>query len=253
MVVNGLDVELPRGRITAVVGANGCGKSTLLRGLARLCKPDAGTVYLDGLDIAHMPTRVVAKRLGLLPQSPVAPEGMIVDDLVARGRFPHRRLMKPWSSEDARAVEWALVATDMIGLRDRPVDELSGGQRQRAWIAMALAQDTHTLLLDEPTTFLDVAHRMHLLDLLVTLNADRGRTIVMVLHDLNEAARYAHNLIAMHEGTVVASGPPWTVMTPEVIRKVFEIESSVIEDPVTGSPLCIPHPGASVCVFEPSS
>jgi iron complex transport system ATP-binding protein len=239
-VVDDLRLAVPDERVTCIVGPNACGKSTLLSALARLLRPSDGRVLLDGEQIHTQPTRQVARRLGLLPQAPLAPEGLAVEDLVARGRSPHQRLFAQWSEDDELAVEEALRLTGTDTLRHRPVDELSGGQRQRVWIAMALAQDTPILLLDEPTTYLDVAHQLEVLDLLRELNDTRGRTIVMVLHDLNEAARYADHLVAMHAGRVVAEGRPAEVVTVEVVRRVFGIDSVVIEDPVSGTPLVVP-------------
>ncbi len=240
VVVQGLDLSVPDGEITAIVGANGCGKSTLLRGLARLLRPTSGTVLLDGRSIHQQPSREVAQTLGLLPQNPVAPEGLTVVDLVGRGRHPHHGPFHRWATADDAAVARALKLTDSLHLAHRPVDELSGGQRQRVWIAMALAQETDLLLLDEPTTYLDVAHQVDILDLLVDLNATRGATVVMVLHDLNLAGRYADNLIAMQAGTVVAAGRPSEVVTAELVDDVFGLRCQVIEDPVSGTPLVVP-------------
>jgi ABC-type cobalamin/Fe3+-siderophores transport system ATPase subunit len=239
-VVHDLSVVVPEGEVTVICGPNACGKSTLLRGLARLLKPRSGAVYLDGQLIARMPTKQVAVRLGLLPQTPTAPEGLTVEDLVGRGRFPHHRWFQQWTAEDESAVEQALELTDTAVLRDRPVDELSGGQRQRAWVAMTLAQDTPIVLLDEPTTYLDLAHRVELLDLLAELNETQGRTIVMVLHELNEACRYASHVVAMSEGRIAAQGPPREVITADVVRDVFGLEATVVDDPVTGTPLVVP-------------
>jgi iron complex transport system ATP-binding protein len=239
-VVHELDLAIERGTVTAVVGPNGCGKSTLLRALARLLAPRGGAVLLDGRAIGSLPTKEVAKRLGLLPQSPVAPDGLAVEDLVARGRYPHQRIFRQWSAQDEQAVDAALAATGMDELRLRPLDELSGGQRQRAWIAMTLAQQTEILLLDEPTTFLDLAHQIEILDLLADLVADHGRTVVMVLHDLNQACRYADRLVAMRDGRVHRSGPPAQVVDAELVQEVFGLPAQVIEDPVTGTPLCLP-------------
>jgi iron complex transport system ATP-binding protein len=239
-VLDRLDLHIARGQTTAVVGANGCGKSTLLRALARLVAPRAGTVLLDGRAIRELPSRDVARRLGVLPQSPVAPDGLTVGDLVARGRYPHQGLWRQWSEGDEAAVESALAATATAAFRDRPLDELSGGQRQRAWIAMALAQQTEILLLDEPTTFLDLAHQIDVLDLLDGLVADAGHTVVMVLHDLNQACRYADQLVAVRDGHIHAAGPPGELVDDEFVREVFGLEATVIEDPVTGSPLCLP-------------
>jgi len=239
-VIEGLDLAVPPGRITAIVGANACGKSTLLRSMSRLLAPRAGQVLLDGRAVHQMPAKELARTLGLLPQSPLAPEGITVADLVGRGRHPHQRLLSRWSREDDRAVAAALEATSTVDLADRAVDELSGGQRQRVWIAMVLAQQTDLLLLDEPTTFLDVSHQIDVLDLLVDLNRDRGTTIVMVLHDLNLAARYADHLVAMARGTVRAAGDPSDVLTAGTVRDVFGLESRVITDPVSGRPLMLP-------------
>lgn len=240
LVVDGLSMAIPPGKVSVIVGPNACGKSTLLRALARLLKPRGGTVHLDGRSIYRTPTKEVATLLGILPQSPVAPEGLTVADLVARGRYPHQRWFQQWSAEDEAVVWAALAATATTELADRPVDELSGGQRQRAWIAMALAQGTPIMLLDEPTTFLDLAHQVEVLDLLAALNANEGRTIVLVLHDLNHACRYAHHLVAMADGVVVAEGQPGEVVTEELVEKVFGLSTRIIADPVTGTPLVVP-------------
>jgi ABC-type cobalamin/Fe3+-siderophores transport system ATPase subunit len=240
VIVDGLSVDVPDGAITAIVGANACGKSTLLRALARLLKPQRGRVLLDGREIHSITTKAVARRLGLLPQSPIAPEGITVGDLVARGRSPHQKLLQQWSHADEAAVVNALTVTDTIDLADRAVDELSGGQRQRVWIAMALAQETPILLLDEPTTFLDIAHQIEVLDLVADLNDRRGATVVMVLHDLNHACRYADHVIAMSGGAIVASGAPAEVITAEVVREVFGLECIVVDDPVAGTPMVVP-------------
>jgi len=239
-VVSDLDLEIKPGAITVIVGANACGKSTTLRAMARLLKPRAGAVLLDGTDIHRYPTKKLATMLGILPQSPVAPDGLTVGDLVARGRYPHQGWLQQWTSEDEDAVNGALEATRLADLADRPVDELSGGQRQRAWIAMALAQGTEVMLLDEPTTFLDIAHQMEVLDLLMTLNQRDGRTIAVVLHDLNQACRYADHLVAMKKGKIVAEGRPEDVVTPELVRAVFEIDCDVIRCPLSGMPLVVP-------------
>ncbi|MGN6219283.1 MAG: ABC transporter ATP-binding protein [Microbacterium sp.] len=240
-IVDRLDLDVPPGLITAIVGANGCGKSTLLRALARLIAPAAGQVVLDGKALHSRPSKEVARTLGLLPQSPVAPEGIAVADLVGRGRHPHQKLLASWSERDYAVVADALSATGIEDLADRSVDELSGGQRQRVWIAMALAQETDILLLDEPTTFLDVAHQVEVLDLLTDLNRERGTTIVMVLHDMNLAARYADHLFALRAGRVVASGAPGDIMTADLIREVFELDSLVVTDPVSGAPIVLPR------------
>lgn len=238
--IHDLELEVPRGTFTMIVGANGCGKSTLLRGLARLLRPQAGAVLLDGLDIQTQEARSVARRLGILPQSPLAPEGLTVRELVARGRYPHQRLLQQWSAEDEAAVARSLAATDLDGLAERLVDELSGGQRQRAWIAMVLAQDTELILLDEPTTFLDLAHQVEVLELLDALVQDHGRTVVAVLHDLNQACRYADRLVALVAGRVHAVGAPAEVVDDAFVRDVFGLQARVIDDPVTGTPLCLP-------------
>jgi iron complex transport system ATP-binding protein len=239
-VVRGLSTAVPDGRVTVIVGANACGKSTLLRGMARLLRPTDGEVLLDGTAIGSLPSKQVARTLGLLPQNPVTPEGVTVVDLVGRGRHPHQGTLRRWSREDERAVAEALRLTDTLGLADRLVEELSGGQRQRVWIAMALAQQTDLLLLDEPTTYLDIAHQVEVLDLLADLNATRGTTIVMVLHDLNLAARYADHLVAMRDGVVVAEGLPGEVITEDCVREVFGMSCRVVDDPVTGTPLVLP-------------
>jgi iron complex transport system ATP-binding protein len=242
-VVDGLDLDVVAGTITAVIGPNGCGKSTLLRALGRLLKPAAGRVLLDGERIDKMPTREVAKLLGLLPQAPTAPEGLTVGDLVARGRHPHQAWYRQWSADDEEAVAQALEWTGIADLAERPVDELSGGQRQRAWISMALAQGTDLLLLDEPTTFLDLAHQVDVLELVRRLHREAGRTVVMVLHDLNLAARYSDRLVAMREGRIVAVGAPADVVTEAMLAEVFGLAARVIEDPVAGTPLVVPIGG----------
>jgi iron complex transport system ATP-binding protein len=239
-VVQDLTAALPPGKVSIIVGANACGKSTLLRGLARLLRPGAGTVLLDGKDIHARSTREVAKVLGLLPQSPVAPDGLTVAELVGRGRYPHQGWFRQWTARDEEAVRTALAATDTLELAGRGVDELSGGQRQRVWIAMALAQETDILLLDEPTTFLDVTHQVEVLDLVTDLNRSRGTTVAIVLHDLNLAARYADHLVAMKAGQVVAKGTPSTVVTRELVAEVFGLESRIIDDPVSGTPMVVP-------------
>lgn len=239
-VLADLDLRLAPGRITAIVGANACGKSTLLRSLSRLLVPRRGRVLLDGQEIHRMPARALARRLGLLPQSPIAPEGITVAELVARGRHPHHGLISRWGRADDIAVASALDATQTADLAERPVDELSGGQRQRVWIAMALAQDTEILLLDEPTTFLDISHQIEVLDLLADLNRQRGTTVVMVLHDLNLAARYAGVLVAMRQGAIHAQGPAAQVLTETMVREVFGLDSRVIADPISGQPMMLP-------------
>ncbi|MFF6909099.1 ABC transporter ATP-binding protein [Streptomyces sp. NPDC012389] len=238
-VIDDLDVAIPPGVVTTIIGPNGCGKSTLLRTLTRLLKPASGRVVLDGEDIAELRTRDVAKKLGLLPQAPVAPEGLTVGDLVARGRHPHQSWLRQWSSDDAGVVERALAMTGVADLADRPVDSLSGGQRQRVWISMTLAQGTDLLLLDEPTTYLDLAHAIDVLDLVDDLH-ESGCTVVMVLHDLNLATRYSDNLIVMRAGSILAQGHPREVITAELLHEAFGLQAKVIEDPVGDRPLIVP-------------
>ncbi|MFE6159915.1 ABC transporter ATP-binding protein [Streptomyces sp. NPDC056486] len=244
-VVHELDLAVPDGKVTVIVGPNACGKSTTLRALGRLLKPKSGAVLLDGDALAKLPTKKIAQQVGLLPQTPVAPEAITVADLVARGRQPHQHWWQQWSDEDERAVTEAMERTDVAALAERSVDELSGGQRQRVWIAMAIAQETDILLLDEPTTYLDIAHQVEVLDLVRQLAApteegERGRTVVVVLHDLNQAARYADHLVAMKTGRIVAEGAPADVVTEDLVREVFGLECVVVPDPVTGSPLVVP-------------
>jgi iron complex transport system ATP-binding protein len=239
VVAEHLGVTIEEGELTAIVGPNACGKSTLLRALARMLHPREGAVHLDGKLIRSLPSKQVARRLGLLPQSSIAPDGITVSDLVARGRHPHQRLLRQWSRDDERAVAQALEATNTTDLAGRFVDELSGGQRQRVWLAMALAQETQILLLDEPTTFLDIAHQIEVLDLCADLH-EQGRTLVMVLHDLNQACRYASRMIAMRDGVLVAQGAPGDIVTAELVRDVFGLACRVIPDPETGTPLVVP-------------
>jgi iron-siderophore transport system ATP-binding protein len=246
IVIDELDLALPADRVTAVVGANGSGKSTMLRAFARLLRPVAGRVLLDGHDVHRLPTREVAKRLGLLPQAPLIPDGITVRELVRRGRTPYTSLWRQWSRADEQAVVAALDATDLAGLADEPVDTLSGGQRQRAWLALVIAQGTPLLLLDEPTTFLDIAHQLDVLELVRRLNRSQGRTVVMVLHDLNQACRFADHMVALHAGTVVAAGPPATVVTEELLATVFGVAARILTDPVTGAPLVVPVGRAGV-------
>ncbi|MCB7137469.1 ABC transporter ATP-binding protein [Cellulosimicrobium marinum] len=240
VVVDDLSMVVPSGAITCVVGANACGKSTLLRAMARLLVPRSGQVVLDGRAVTRTPTKELARVLGLLPQTPVAPDGIVVADLVSRGRHPHQGFLSRWTAADEEAVAEAMVLTGVDELADRPVDELSGGQRQRVWIAMALAQRTDVLLLDEPTTFLDVAHQVEVLDLVVDLNRRRAVTVVMVLHDLNLAARYSDHLVAVREGALYAAGAPEEVVTEEMVLDVFGMRSRVVPDPVSGTPMVVP-------------
>ena len=240
VILEGVTLTVPAGQITAIVGGNASGKSTLLRTLARILQPKSGAVLLDGASVHQMKSRKLAQVMGLLPQSPIAPEGIAVADLVGRGRHPHQGLFSRWSAEDDRAVARALAATGTEELAERDLDTLSGGQRQRVWIAMALAQETDLLLLDEPTTFLDVAHQVEVLDLLVDLNMAQGTTIVMVLHDLNLAARYADHLIAVGDGGIRAEGPPAEVLTEELVKTVFGLSCRIVNDPVSQTPCMVP-------------
>ncbi|MEV0946675.1 ABC transporter ATP-binding protein [Rhodococcus sp. NPDC049939] len=240
IIVDNLDLQVDTGVITTVIGPNGCGKSTLLRAMSRLLKPRSGSVLLDGKAIGSMRTKDVARTLGMLPQAPLAPEGLTVADLVARGRHPHQSWIRQWSSDDEDEVAEALALTGVSDLADRPVDQLSGGQRQRAWISMALAQGTDILLLDEPTTYLDLAHSVEVLDLVDRMHEEMGRTVVMVLHDLNLAIRYSDRLIVMRDGKIVAAGTPKDVISTELLLEVFGLEAAVIADPVSDRPLVVP-------------
>lgn len=239
-ILNHVDVQIPSNKITVIIGANACGKSTLLKTLARLIKPTGGQVLLDGKQIMQMPPKQLAKQLGLLPQSPVVPEGITVSDLVSRGRFPHQGFLKGLQKQDYDAVEEALEIMGITQLANRCVDELSGGQRQRVWIAMALAQQTDILLLDEPTTFLDITYQVEILDLLTDLNRKRGTTIVMVLHDINLSARYADYIFAVQNGALLAQGTPGEIITADLMQQVFGLNCMVISDPVSGTPLIVP-------------
>lgn len=241
-VVRDLTLAVPDGQVTTIVGPNGCGKSTLLRTMARLLTPTSGRVLLDGEPVHDLATKEVATRMALLPQGPVAPDGLLVRDLVGRGRHPHQRWFRQWSPEDERVVEAALELTDTAALRDRPLDQLSGGQRQRAWIAMTLAQDTDLMLLDEPTTYLDLAHQVEVLDLVTRLNHERGRTVVMVLHDLNLAARCSDHVVVMKDGVIVREGGPREVFTPDLLAASFGLDADVLPDPRTGLPIVVPAP-----------
>lgn len=240
-----LSVQIPDKAFTVIVGPNACGKSTLLRALSRLLKPSTGTVLLDGKAISSIPAKEVARTLGLLPQTSTAPDGISVADLVARGRYPHQKLIRQWSRADEDAVIAAMAATGVTELSARTVDELSGGQRQRVWVAMVLAQETPLMLLDEPTTFLDIAHQIDLLELFRDLNRDRAHTMVAVLHDLNHACRYGDHLIAMKDGAIVAEGRPEDVITAELVEHVFGLACRIIDDPESGTPLVIPRARAS--------
>ncbi|WP_433748071.1 ABC transporter ATP-binding protein [Paenibacillus amylolyticus] len=241
LIVEDLNIQIPQGKITALVGANGSGKSTILKTMARIMAPKAGNVLLDGKSIHKQSTREVAKQLAILPQNPTAPEGLTVTELVSYGRFPYQKGFGSMRAEDKRMIEWAIEVTGMTEFHDRPIDQLSGGQRQRAWIAMALAQETDILFLDEPTTFLDMAHQLEVLQLLEQLNATANRTIVMVVHDLNHASRYAHHMIGIKKGKAIAHGSPVEVMNSDVLREVFNIEADIVIDPRSGVPLCLPY------------
>jgi len=241
LILEDLNLQIPKGKITVLVGANGCGKSTLLRTFARLQKAKSGEIFLDDNKLDAISTKEVAKRLAILPQGPVAPEGLTVQQLIKQGRYPHQSWLKQWSTEDEKIVNNALEVTQMTEFADRPVDALSGGQRQRVWIAMTLAQKTDLILLDEPTTYLDMAHQVEILDLLFDLNENEGRTVVMVLHDLNLACRYAHHIVAVRNKQVYAQGKPEEVVTAEMVQEVFRMDCTIIEDPIFGTPLCVPH------------
>lgn len=249
-IINSLDLQIPKGEITVFIGGNGCGKSTLLRSVARLLKPKSGSILIDGKSINKLSTKDVAKRMAILPQSPEAPEGLTVLQLVKQGRYPYQSWLKQWSEEDEKAVMDALKATNMIEFAERSVDSLSGGQRQRAWIAMTLAQDTDIILLDEPTTYLDMTHQIEILDLLFDLYEKENRTIVMVLHDLNLACRYAHNIVAIQDKGIYAQGKPEEVITCQLVQEVFRMQAHVTTDPLFGTPLCIPY-GKGRCLLNP--
>lgn len=240
MIVEGLTITIPTQAITAIIGPNGCGKSTLLKALARILIPEKGKVEVNEVDIHSQSTKEIARQIGLLPQNPRSPDGITVSDLIQRGRYPHQGIFRQWSREDEASVNNALSLTGLTNFSDKPIDELSGGQRQRVWIAMLLAQETPIMLLDEPTTHLDIAHQIEVLDLLKELTRQHNRTIVMVLHDINLAVRYADNLIAMRDGKVKTFGEPHNVVTAQMMHEVFSIQAQILQDPVSGSPLCIP-------------
>ncbi|MDW6092704.1 ABC transporter ATP-binding protein [Vibrio rhizosphaerae] len=241
-MTEGLSLHIPDHQFTVILGPNGCGKSTLLRGLSKLLSPSKGQICLDGKSLEQYPRKALAKVLGLLPQSAIAPSGITVHELVARGRFPHQSFLRRWTQADEQAVNDAMQATQTEALRQQTVESLSGGQRQRVWVAMVLAQQTPYLLLDEPTTYLDIAHQIELLELFRTLNRQKNRTIVAVLHDLNHACRYADHLIVMKSGAVIAQGAPKAIMNETLIRQVYGLNSVIIDDPLTHTPLIIPKP-----------
>ncbi|MEK4486249.1 ABC transporter ATP-binding protein [Psychrobacillus sp. FSL H8-0484] len=249
IIINELDLTIPKGEITVFIGANGCGKSTLLRSIARLLKPKSGAILLEGEAIAKQSTKEIARKMAILPQSPDAPEGLTVLQLVKQGRYPYQTWLKQWSLEDEMKVQNALIATNLEELKERPIDSLSGGQRQRAWIAMTLAQDTDIILLDEPTTYLDMTHQIEILDLLFELNSKEQRTIVMVLHDLNLACRYAHNIVAVKNQKIFAQGKPEHIINCSLVKNVFDMNCEVSVDPLFGTPLCIPH-GKGRCINQ---
>ena len=242
IVIDGLDLTIPKGAITALIGANGCGKSTLLKTICRILQPKGGGIYLDGRSIHERNTADLAREMAILPQQPTAPQGLTVRELVAYGRSPYRSgLWGRLTSHDRDMIDWALTATGLMTLADRSIDQLSGGQRQRAWIAMAVAQDTDIVFLDEPTSFLDIAHQLEIMNVVSTLHREKGKTIIMVLHELNQAARFADYMVAMHTGAIVKTGSPTEVMTPDILRRVFGITATVMTDPYTGRPFCIPQ------------
>ncbi|EAC6120803.1 ABC transporter ATP-binding protein [Listeria monocytogenes] len=247
IIVDGLDIAIPANKITALVGANGSGKSTILKTMSRLMKPSKGAVYLDGKSIHNESTREIAKQLAILPQNPSAPDGLTVFELISYGRSPHQSSFKSITTKDREIIFWSLRVTNLTEFADRPIDSLSGGQRQRAWIAMALAQETDVLFLDEPTTFLDMTHQLDVLNLLKQLNQSENRTIVMVVHDLNHASRYAHHMIAIKEGKVIAEGTPTSVMTEQTLEDVFNIKADILIDPRSGVPLCLPYETCNGC------
>ncbi|ACX63421.1 ABC transporter ATP-binding protein [Paenibacillus sp. Y412MC10] len=240
-IFENLDLTVPIGKITVFIGSNGCGKSTLLRSMARLLKPQRGSVVLNGADIASLSTKDVARKLAILPQGPTAPEGLTVMQLVKQGRYPYQSWLRQWSREDEEAVTAALESTGLTELADRTVDSLSGGQRQRAWIAMTLAQETPLILLDEPTTYLDLTHQIEVLDLLYDLNAKEQRTIVMVLHDINLACRYADHIVAIRDGSIKAEGKPGDIINSDLMQTVFQLPCEIIQDPLYGTPMCVPR------------
>ncbi|MGO5091422.1 ABC transporter ATP-binding protein [Clostridium sp. LCP25S3_F10] len=241
LIVKELNMQIPKGKITSIIGANGCGKSTILKAVGRILKPKNGLVHLNGQDISKLSTKEIAKKMAILPQNPTAPSGLTVSELVAYGRFPHQKGFGNLTKEDKKIVKWALDATKLSEFESREVDTLSGGQRQRVWIAMALAQQTDLILLDEPTTYLDLAHQLEVLKLLYELNRNQKCTIVMVLHDLNLAARFSDYIIAIQKGAIIKYGNPEEVMTPEVLKKTFNINADIVIEPKSNRPVCITY------------
>lgn len=240
-IVQELNLEIPEGKVTTIIGPNGCGKSTILKTMARILKPKTGVVYLDGKAIHQESTKDIAKKMAILPQTPEAPNGLTVAELVSYGRFPYQRGIGKLKEEDHRIVKWSIKVTGLTPYHDRPIEALSGGQRQRVWIAMALAQETDLLLLDEPTTYLDLTHQLEVLQLLEKLNQEERRTVVMVIHDLNHAARFAQHMIAINDGTIIKEGTPHEVMTSAVLQDVFNIDAEIVQDPRTGKPVCLTY------------
>lgn len=253
LIVESLDMNIPQGKITSIIGANGCGKSTVLKAVGRILKPKGGIVYLSGEDISMLSTKDIAKKMAILPQTPTAPNGLTVGELVAYGRFPHQRGFANLTSEDKKIISWALTVTKLTEFEDREIDTLSGGQRQRVWIAMALAQQTDLILLDEPTTYLDLAHQLEVLKLLYDLNRSQGCTIVMVLHDLNLASRFSDHMIAINEGSIIEHGSPQKVMTKEVLKRTFQVEADIVNEPKSGRPVCITYDILNTEAYVPNS
>jgi iron complex transport system ATP-binding protein len=241
VIVENLNVSVPKGKITTIIGPNGCGKSTILKTIGRIMKPKNGMIYINGEDIKNISTKEIAKKMAVLPQTPQSPNGLTVGELVSYGRYPHQRGLGSLTSEDKEVVAWALEATKISEFEHRPIDSLSGGQRQRVWIAMALAQETDLILLDEPTTYLDLSHQLEVLELLYDLNKKQGCTIVMVIHDLNLAARFADYIIAIRKGKIISEGTPEIVMTHSVLKKTFNIDAEILKDPRTHRPVCITY------------
>lgn len=240
-IVKDLNLEIPKGKITTIIGSNGCGKSTILKTLARIIKPKSGSIYINDKELNSQDSKELAKAMAVLPQSPKAPNGLTVEELISYGRFPHQKGFGKLKDEDKNIINWALEKTRILEFRDRPIEALSGGQRQRAWIAMALAQETDILLLDEPTTYLDLAHQLEVLKLLEELNKKEGRTIVMVIHELNNAARFADHMIGVKKGKIVCQGTAHEVMTKENLREIFNIDAEIVNEPKSGKPVCITY------------